>query len=122
MVLTAYFVLSPVTGLFCHRRLADAYPRNLTPASGRQDHTALPSALAPLVLRHCRVHRIPPRVDDVAQRPSVGQDGGSRRSDLPDAESEIFLRKGLDSEFAEQPVGQISGAETEHIKSVRRLR
>jgi hypothetical protein len=23
MVLTAYFVLSPVTGLFCHRRLAD---------------------------------------------------------------------------------------------------
>jgi hypothetical protein len=54
MVLTAYVGLSPVTGLFCHRRLADivlskpgwadATPQNLTPASGRQDHTILPSA------------------------------------------------------------------------------
>src|SRR5450631_3541074 len=50
----AYVVLSPVTGLFCHRRLADivlskpgwadATPQNLTPASGRQDHTILPYA------------------------------------------------------------------------------
>src|SRR6202047_4296206 len=53
MVLTAYFVLSPVTGLYCHRRLADRHPRNLTPASGGQDHTTLPYAdsaarLAPL--------------------------------------------------------------------------
>src|SRR6266436_4609178 len=54
MVLTAYVGLSPVTGLFCHRRLADIVlslpgwadrtPQNLTPASGRQDHTILPSA------------------------------------------------------------------------------
>src|ERR1700738_1421387 len=45
---------SPVTGLFCHRRLADIVlskpgwvdlnSANLTPASGRQDHTILPSA------------------------------------------------------------------------------
>jgi hypothetical protein len=51
---TAYVVLSPVTGLFCHRRFADIVlslpgwadrtPQNLTPASGRQDHTILPSA------------------------------------------------------------------------------
>jgi hypothetical protein len=32
---------------------------NLTPASGRQDHTTSPSASAPLVLRRYRVHRIP---------------------------------------------------------------
>jgi hypothetical protein len=51
MVLTAYYVLSPATGLFCHRRLAD-HPQNLTPASGRQDHTSLPSASASLVSRH----------------------------------------------------------------------
>src|ERR1700730_3331280 len=54
MVLTAYVGLSPVTGLFCHRRLADIVlskpgwvdlnSANLTPASGRQDHTILPSA------------------------------------------------------------------------------
>src|SRR6266478_6871293 len=50
----AYVGLSPVTGLFCHRRLADIVlslpgwadrtPQDLTPASGRQDHTILPSA------------------------------------------------------------------------------
>jgi hypothetical protein len=39
MILTAYFALSPVIGLFCHRhqRIESA---NLTPASRRQDHTA----------------------------------------------------------------------------------
>src|SRR3984893_16129091 len=59
MVLTAYVGLSPVTGLFCHRRLADLVlslpgraditSANLTPASGRQDHTILPSAATSLV-------------------------------------------------------------------------
>src|ERR1700732_2969982 len=54
MVLTAYFVLSPVIGLFCHRRPADMVlsapgradlaPLDLTPASRRQDHTTSPSA------------------------------------------------------------------------------
>src|ERR1700682_6429006 len=53
MVLTAYFVLSPVIGLVCHRRLriwlvrpgwADFASANLTPASRRQDHTTSPSA------------------------------------------------------------------------------
>src|SRR5712664_4101948 len=54
MVLTVSFVLSPVTGLFCHRRQrikvlskpgrADLTSANLTPASGRQDHTTSPSA------------------------------------------------------------------------------
>jgi len=55
---------------------------NLTPASGRQDHTTSPSAATSLVrvlcdrsraetrpaitsrAKHCRVHRIPPRVRD----------------------------------------------------------
>jgi hypothetical protein len=53
MVLTASFVLSPVTGLVCHRHLrilavsirSDRHASaNLTPASGRQDHTTSPSA------------------------------------------------------------------------------
>ena len=43
MVLTVSFVLSPVTGLFCHRRLRIT-SATLTPASGRQDHTTSPSA------------------------------------------------------------------------------
>jgi len=45
---TAYFVLSPVIGLFCHRRLR-IESANLTPASRRQDHTTSPSAFAPFV-------------------------------------------------------------------------
>jgi hypothetical protein len=44
MVLTVSFVLSPVTGLSCHRRLRKRTSANLTPASGRQDHTTSPSA------------------------------------------------------------------------------
>jgi len=100
-----------VTGLFCHRRSRGSFHKNLTPASGRQDHTTSPSAEASLVLRHCRVHRIPPNVRDDGQRPSLGRDGGSCRSDLPDGLSEIFLQMGLDSKSptaADLPVGQIS--------------
>src|SRR6266849_314020 len=58
-------LLSPLSA----RLLAD-----LTPASGRQNHTTSPSASAPFVTRAARVHRIPPRVDAVAQRPSEGRD------------------------------------------------
>src|SRR6266849_1270809 len=59
MVLTVSFELSPVTGLFCHRRprtnvlsapgRADSTSANLTPASGRQDHTTSPYATTSLV-------------------------------------------------------------------------
>ena len=67
---TVYSALSPVTGLSCHR-----HPRkvlllaNLTPASGRQDHTASPSAPPALVCRRLHVHRIPPRVRDDREPP-----------------------------------------------------
>jgi hypothetical protein len=50
MVLTVCFVLSPVTGLVDTvapwKRLL---PESLTPATGRQDHTTSPSAIASLV-------------------------------------------------------------------------
>ena len=100
MVLTGSFALSSVTGLFCHRRprtnvvsapgRADTTSANLTPASGRQDHTTSPYATTSLVrvlliahrliarpaipshAKRCRVHRIPPRVRDDGQRPSCG--------------------------------------------------
>src|SRR5882724_11208060 len=45
---------------------------DLTPALGRQNDTTSPSAAAQFVKRTARVHRIPPHVDDVAQRPSFG--------------------------------------------------
>ena len=76
MVLTAYFVLSPVPGLCCHRR-PQIESANLTPASGRQDHTTSPSARNVIRLLTCRVHRIPsPASVTIAKRPfCVGRDG-----------------------------------------------
>jgi hypothetical protein len=51
MVLTAYFALSPVIGLVCHRHRRKFTSANLTPASRRQDHTILPSARRRVRLR-----------------------------------------------------------------------
>ena len=74
---TAYSGLSLATGL-----VATIAPeklsllKNLTPASGRQDHTASPYARAQLVLEHPGVHRIPPHVRDDRERPSVGAGRG----------------------------------------------
>src|ERR1700730_9767297 len=125
MVLTAYFVLSPVTGLFCHRRQricgwsapgrADTPSANLTPASGRQDHTTSPFAATSLVsvllIAHgfkepaLRSHRAQnaaastasrPASVTIAIRPSVGWDAKSSRCDLGGAKTEIFLQSGLD--------------------------
>jgi hypothetical protein len=77
---TTYFALSPVIGLFCHRRLrkcgmsapgrADLPSANLTPASRRQDHTTSPSAATSLVgvLRdRSREHKNPP-CDPIARK------------------------------------------------------
>src|SRR3954468_13029803 len=63
------------------------------PASGHQDHTISPSASALFVQQRFRVHRIPSRVDDVGQRPSVGKDARISASDLPDGTSGIFFWK-----------------------------
>ena len=70
MVLTVSFALSPVTG-FLATVASGIASANSTPASGRQDHTTSPSASGALVVGTVSVHRIPLRVRDVAQRPSV---------------------------------------------------
>jgi hypothetical protein len=69
MVLTAYFALSPVTGLSCHRRPQEACKKLASReldasvgASGPHDFAVRISAVRPrkmFVLRRCRVHRIP---------------------------------------------------------------
>jgi hypothetical protein len=38
----------------------------------------------------------------------VGQDGATHAVDLPDEQSEIFLQRGLDTNFEKLPVGQIT--------------
>jgi hypothetical protein len=51
---------------------ADIASANLTPASGRQDHTTSPSASSAFVKGAIRVHRIPPRVRDDRDTPLCG--------------------------------------------------
>src|SRR3954447_18572441 len=59
MVLTVSFVISPVIGLVCHRRLA-VDPQSLTPASRRQDYTTSPSAFS-TVRQRCLIASIASR-------------------------------------------------------------
>jgi hypothetical protein len=71
MVLTVSSVLSPVIGLFCHRRFAKRL-RNLNAsveASGPHDFAVRFCAIRQ---RHIRVHRIPPRVRDDRDTPLCG--------------------------------------------------
>jgi hypothetical protein len=92
--LTAYAVLSLETNSFClHRCRLDGWSirldrcrhRQLGTSHGCRDHTVLPYASAPSILRavarsrkspceqlarrHCRVHHIPPRVRDDRDTP-----------------------------------------------------
>ena len=68
MVLTVSFVLSPVIGLFCHRR-PRSYLYELdasVEASGPHDFAVRFCAIRQ---RRIRVHRIPPRVRDDRDTP-----------------------------------------------------
>jgi hypothetical protein len=75
---------------FLSPSLADLYSTNLMPASRHQDHTTSPSAVSALVSSTACVHRIPPRVDDVGQRPSVGQDTRLVELICPTGKAEYF--------------------------------
>ena len=62
-----------------------------------------------LVLRHDDVHRIPrQQIVTTAKRPSIGHGTGrAYKDDLPDGQSEIFLRKGVDSRLSVDWVREI---------------
>jgi hypothetical protein len=87
MVLTVSFVLSPVIGLSCHRRLAKMFPAKLdasVEASGPHDFAVRVSTIR---LARCCVHRIPSHVRDDRETPlcwdgmvKIWIDLGSRRS------------------------------------------
>ena len=74
---TAYFVLSPVSGLVVTVTPAETCLKSLTPASRRQDHTTSPYALSFRPRSRMRLtqkrppHPIPTLGDD-GQRPSSG--------------------------------------------------
>ena len=112
MVLTVSFVLSPVTGLFCHRRRRNCF-RQLDAsvgASGPHDFAVREVALSSAAPFASTASR--PAFVTIASRPSVGRDGASYKFDLPDGRSEIFSQTGLDRQRtykrSDLPVGQIS--------------
>src|ERR1700736_6513027 len=105
---TAYSALSPATGLSCHRHPREVLlPANLTPASGRQDHTASPSARVTLFSRNFRVHRIPPRVRDDRDPPlSSGETGEAIEMICPTGEAEYFCKGGWTAKSLICPSGK----------------
>ena len=94
---TAHLVLSPENGSFASvacERLSP--PADLMPAPRHQDHTTSPYTASAHVCHAISVHRIPPRVRDVRERPLIGRDGRSYAGDLGENGSGIFLRGGVD--------------------------
>ena len=72
---TVSFALSLATGLFATIASRN-YPQDLTPASGRRDHTTSPSASRTVRHRRIRVHRIPPHVRDDRDPPLLSGETG----------------------------------------------
>ena len=82
----------PGDRLSCHRRRR--LPANLTPASGCQDHTSSPSALATPVKRAAASTASRPALATFAKRPSVGQDGFGYRLICGFGKTEYFFKRG----------------------------
>jgi hypothetical protein len=115
MVLTVSFVLSPATGLSCHRRLRTCIRKLDTSVgvSGPHDFSVRLSALRPKA--HPRPPHPAPRFVTLRNAPLLGQDGASCRFDLPDAESEIFLQTGLDRQNPQNKLICPSGGEERFV-------
>jgi hypothetical protein len=134
---TAYFVLSPVTGLFCHRRLrirGEFSPVGPALASAKLDASVGASgphdfAVRDIAVRlravNCSRARRPalrpqlradaaastasrPAFVTIASRPSVGQDGRACRTDFSENESGIFFESGLDKLLVICPTGSLA--------------
>ena len=107
MVLTAYFALSPVIGLSCHRRWWKNF-RQLdagVEASGPHDFAVRAQCHSSFDMP--RPPHPAPYVRDDRETPlCVGRDGDGCRSDLRKMGTEIFLRRGLDRCVGDLPVGQ----------------
>jgi hypothetical protein len=94
---TAYFALSPVTGLVCHRRQRNCF-RQLDASVGASG----PHDFAVRAHRHSsldmpRPSRPAPNVRDDRDTPPLWvRDGDKCRSDLGEKNTGIFLREGLD--------------------------
>jgi len=86
----------PGDRLSCHRRQRNEF-RQLDAsieASGPHDFAVRFRAIRQ---RHCHVHRIPPRVRDDRERPSIGTGWRINKTVSTERRNEIFLQRGLDT-------------------------
>jgi len=83
MVLTAYFVLSPATGLSCHRHRADTSAQLDASFGASGPHDFAVRLELRSSARRQSVHRIPhPTFVTTAKRPSRGRDSAESAADL----------------------------------------
>src|SRR3984957_3961807 len=94
MVLTAYFALSPVTGLSCHRRRRNLFHQLDTSVgvSGPHDFAVRKGALSSGA--HLTSTASRPASVTIASRPSVGRDEETYAGELGQMGMEIFFAKG----------------------------
>src|SRR5258708_27738422 len=109
MVLTVSFVLSPVTGLVCHRRRQNDSCRldASVGASGPHDFTVRAYAVRQ---RHCHVHHIPPRVRDDRDTP-LSRDGTVADIEViwVRGEQKYFCERGWTPKSRNSPTGKSVG-------------
>jgi hypothetical protein len=106
MVLTVSFVLSPVTGLSCHRHRRSCLHRLDTSvgASGPHDFAVRFSAIRQ---ERIRVHRIPPRVRDDREPPLCGTGRGELVEMIcPTGKAEYFCKGGWTDPSPDSPSGK----------------
>src|SRR4051794_26361518 len=100
-VLTVSFVISPVIGLDCHRRFACAKLDASVEASGPHDFAVRVSTVRQRCLHS--VHRIPSRVRDDRERPSVGRDRAIRKVFRVGEEARYFCAEGWTGDLRKCP-------------------
>ena len=87
--------------------------KNLTPASGRQDHTPSPSASSAFVSHAICVHRIPlPTSVTIAIRPSCGGGTAGRKHNFRFSEREMFRHAGLTTQISLNPLAKLDFTRT----------
>src|SRR3954451_20972039 len=103
MVLTVSFVIFPVIGLGCHRRLArlSAKLDASVEASEPHDFAVRVQHRSSAVLNS--VHRIPPRVRDDRERPLVGRDRAIRKVFRLREEAGYFCGQGWTGDLRNSP-------------------
>jgi hypothetical protein len=106
---TAYLVLFPVIGLCCHRRQRGT-SRSLDASVEASEPHDFVVRFRAVRQQPISVHRVPLRVRDDRERPSVEQDGAGSKDVSTKMETEIFLQMGLDRQRTKQPVGQITNS------------